>query len=66
MPNVEKTSTPSIWTSSQAYTLSVICLLIGLAGGWFIRGSQGTRSASSESLTAATQAMTGQTGEPDG
>ena len=65
MPNVEKTSTPSIWTSSQAYTLSVICLLIGLAGGWFIRGSQGRRSASSESpAPAATQAMTGQSGEP--
>jgi len=65
MPNVEKTSTPSIWTSSQAYTLSVICLLIGLAGGWFIRGSQGSRSGSSESsVPAATQAMTGQSGEP--
>jgi cytochrome c-type biogenesis protein CcmH/NrfG len=64
MPNVEKTSTSSIWTSSQAYSLSVLCLLIGLAGGWFIRGSQGTRSASSETLPAGTQAMTGQAGEP--
>jgi hypothetical protein len=28
------------WTSVQAYVLAVICLLVGIAGGWFIRGSQ--------------------------
>ena len=28
------------WTSVQAYTLAVICLLLGIAGGWLIRGSQ--------------------------
>lgn len=28
------------WTSMQAYTLAVVCLLAGIAGGWFIRGSQ--------------------------
>ncbi|MBZ5599387.1 MAG: tetratricopeptide repeat protein [Acidobacteriia bacterium] len=28
------------WTSMQAYTLAVICLLIGVAGGWLFRGSQ--------------------------
>jgi tetratricopeptide (TPR) repeat protein len=28
------------WTSVQAYTLAVICLLVGIAGGWFIHGSQ--------------------------
>jgi len=28
------------WTSGQAYTLSVICMLVGIAGGWFIHGSQ--------------------------
>ena len=27
------------WTSPQAYILAVICLLVGIAGGWFIRGS---------------------------
>ncbi len=43
------------WTSVQAYTLAVICLLMGIAGGWFIRGSQvpaaaaGVESASSSS-----------------
>ena len=28
------------WTSVQAYTLAVVCLLLGMAGGWLIRGSQ--------------------------
>lgn len=28
------------WTSVQAYTLAVVCLLLGIAGGWLIRGSQ--------------------------
>ncbi|MGO9863926.1 MAG: tetratricopeptide repeat protein [Terriglobales bacterium] len=28
------------WTSVQAYVLAVICLLVGIAAGWFIRGSQ--------------------------
>ena len=33
------------WTSVQAYTLAVICLLVGIAGGWFIRGSQSPATA---------------------
>ena len=28
------------WTSAQAYVLAAVCLLIGVASGWFIRGSQ--------------------------
>lgn len=28
------------WSSLQAYTLAVVCLLVGIAGGWIIRGSQ--------------------------
>ena len=28
------------WTNVQAYTLAVVCLLLGVAGGWLIRGSQ--------------------------
>jgi cytochrome c-type biogenesis protein CcmH/NrfG len=33
------------WTSVQAYTLAIVCLLMGIAGGWFIRGSQVPASA---------------------
>jgi cytochrome c-type biogenesis protein CcmH/NrfG len=28
------------WTSTQAYVMAVICLLIGLGAGYFLRGSQ--------------------------
>ena len=28
------------WTSGQAYGLALVCLLLGLAGGWFIRRLQ--------------------------
>jgi tetratricopeptide (TPR) repeat protein len=45
------------WTSVQAYTLAVICLLVGIAGGWFIRGSQSPAAAAAETATASAPAM---------
>jgi cytochrome c-type biogenesis protein CcmH/NrfG len=33
-------NTSANWTSTQAYTLMVICLLAGIAAGWLLRGSQ--------------------------
>ena len=42
------------WTSVQAYTLAVVCLLIGIAGGWFVRGSKApTASAQAEASVPA-------------
>ena len=43
------------WTSVQAYTLAVVCLLLGIAGGWLIRGSQaaGPEAAVSSTPVAA-------------
>jgi hypothetical protein len=38
----------------QAYVLAVICLLVGIAGGWFIRGSQ-SPAAAAETATAPPQ-----------
>jgi tetratricopeptide (TPR) repeat protein len=35
------------WTRNQAILLSVVCLLLGIAGGWFARGSQTHASAGS-------------------
>ena len=32
--------TSANWTSTQAYTLMVICLLAGIVAGWLLRGSQ--------------------------
>jgi len=45
------------WTSVQAYVLAVICLLVGIAGGWFIRGSQSPTSAATETSTASAPAV---------
>ncbi|MGA7558620.1 MAG: tetratricopeptide repeat protein [Terriglobales bacterium] len=44
------------WTSVQAYVLAVICLLVGIAGGWFIRGSQTPAAAGAEIATASAPA----------
>jgi len=45
MSNANRTTLSDEWTSLQAYTLAVVCLLVGLAGGWFFRGSQSPVSA---------------------
>ncbi len=42
------------WTSVQAYVLAVICLLVGIAGGWLIRGSQSPAAAAAETASAST------------
>jgi cytochrome c-type biogenesis protein CcmH/NrfG len=36
----ENKNQATTWTGVQAYTLAVVCLLLGVAGGWFVRGSQ--------------------------
>lgn len=59
MTDTHKTSIEQ-WTSVQAYTLAVICLLVGIAGGWFVRGSQSPaalpETASASTPTGASQA----------
>lgn len=45
------------WTSVQAYVLAVICLLVGIAGGWFIRGSQSPAAAAAEMASGSAPAM---------
>jgi cytochrome c-type biogenesis protein CcmH/NrfG len=44
------------WTGVQAYTLAVVCLLLGVAGGWFIRGSQSPAARVTNIETAAAPA----------
>jgi len=58
----ENNSSSSVaWTSVQAYTLAVVCLLLGMAGGWLIRGSQSpaTAAAVATASTTAPAAMGG-------
>jgi len=62
MSHNRNTSAASNWTDAQAYTLIVICLLAGVAGGWLLRGSQSpaiaatTQNASLVSGSASTAA----------
>lgn len=39
-----KTSTSGQWTSTQAYVISVICLLVGVGFGYLLRGSAPTQA----------------------
>jgi cytochrome c-type biogenesis protein CcmH/NrfG len=42
------------WTSVQAYTLSVLCLVIGIVVGWLVRGSQAPVAAAPATNSEAT------------
>jgi len=55
--NRANSTTIEQWTSVQAYVLAVICLLVGIAGGWFIRGSQSPAAAATEAASASAPAM---------
>lgn len=57
MSDVKK-SAASQWTSLQAYTLTVICLLLGIAAGWLLRGSQ-SPAVAAESASATPPAAMG-------
>lgn len=48
-------STAEQWTSVQAYTLAVICLLVGVAGGWLLRGSKSPAVTAAGAMTAPSQ-----------
>jgi cytochrome c-type biogenesis protein CcmH/NrfG len=61
MSETQNSTSPSSWNSTQAYTLSVICLLVGLAGGWFIRGSQAPSGLAIEKASAASAAASSDT-----
>ena len=45
MPENKNTASTTTWTGVQAYTLAAVCLLLGIAGGWLIRGSQSPAAA---------------------
>ena len=43
------------WTSTQAYIMAVLCLLVGCAVGYLLRGSVGGRSAPAPAAAGAEQ-----------
>lgn len=64
MTENKKNSTDQ-WTSVQAYALAVVCLLVGIAGGWFVRGSQAPGNGSVDTAaSAAPQEVGGSTAQP--
>ncbi len=55
----------AIWTDVQAYTLAVICLLLGVAAGWLIRGSQSPAASPVAAASApAPGGMSAANGQP--
>jgi tetratricopeptide (TPR) repeat protein len=65
MSETKKTPATGNWTSVQAYTLIVICLFAGIAGGWFLRGSQSpTSAAAAPSADAAAPGAMGANAQP--
>jgi len=57
MTDTNRATSTEQWTSVQAYTLAVICLLVGIAAGWFIRGSQSPATAGSETARVPAPAV---------
>jgi len=53
MTDTNRATSIEQWTSVQAYVLAVICLLVGIASGWFIRGSQSPAAAATQTASAA-------------
>lgn len=63
--DVGKEPTPA-WRPAQAYTLSVICLIIGLAIGYFLRGSASPATAAAAPAAASQPAPAGHAGMAPG
>ncbi len=57
MTETSRANSMEQWTSIQAYVLAVICLLVGIAGGWFIRGSQSPAAAATQIASASAPAI---------
>ena len=59
MSDAKNSSSSVAWTGVQAYTLAVVCLLLGMAGGWLIRGSQSPAAVPVEAAGAPAPAAIG-------
>ena len=65
MTDLKKTHSADQWTSLQAYALAVVCLLVGIAGGWFVRGSQGPGVATATAVAGSPQGVSGAQPTPE-
>jgi cytochrome c-type biogenesis protein CcmH/NrfG len=57
--NMSKTESPSTsnWTGTQAYVLAVICLVVGVAVGYLVRGSASPNPAAAQATAGAPAGM---------
>jgi cytochrome c-type biogenesis protein CcmH/NrfG len=67
MANINAERAASNWSSKQAYTLAVICLLLGGAFGYLLRGSSSTdgNPAAEAPVTASMPSAAGQQPTPE-
>jgi cytochrome c-type biogenesis protein CcmH/NrfG len=64
MSDIKKASPTANWTTIQAYILAVICLLVGIAGGWLFRGSQSVAPVETASAAAPAGMGAGMNSQP--
>ena len=62
MTDTKRATSIDQWTSVQAYTLAVVCLVVGIAGGWLMRGSQSPAAAATDTASASAPALTNANG----
>ena len=55
MASAQETRTSSNWTSTQAYIMAVICLIVGTAVGYLVRGAKTASVASTPSTVVTAQ-----------
>jgi cytochrome c-type biogenesis protein CcmH/NrfG len=64
MSNHRNTAATDSWTSTQAYTLAIVCLVLGVAGGWLFRGSQPTVAGAPTASTSPAPSAGNASGQP--
>lgn len=57
MAETQGNNSPQRWTSTQAYVMAVLCLVVGCAVGYLLRGSTGGSSAPAPAATTQQQGM---------
>lgn len=63
MAGTLKTTSAETWTGAQASALAVVCLVVGIAGGWMVRRST-SAPATSQTVAAPAQAVSAAPSQP--
>lgn len=58
MTDTKRATSIDQWTSVQAYTLAAVCLVVGIVGGWLIRGTQSPAAAATDTAGISAPAPT--------